>query len=166
MELVIYPHGTAHWRGHEFHCALGRSGVSENKAEGDGATPSGTFELRKILYRADRLAAPKASLPVEVIRPGDGWCDAPDAVDYNRQVVLPHDASCETLWRDDHIYDLVAVTTYNEMPIIPGKGSAIFIHLAREGFTGTEGCIAFTEADLRMILADLRPRDAVRVCQS
>jgi L,D-peptidoglycan transpeptidase YkuD (ErfK/YbiS/YcfS/YnhG family) len=166
MELVIYPHGAAHWRDHEFRCALGRSGVSENKTEGDGATPCGIIKPRKILYRADRLAAPEAVLPVEAIQPDDGWCDAPEDADYNRQVEFPHDASCEALWRDDHIYDLVAVTSYNETPIIPGKGSAIFIHLAREGYSGTEGCIAFSEADLRLMLADIRPGDMIRVCAS
>ncbi len=163
MELGIHPDGVAHWQGLEFRCALGRSGVTGRKAEGDGATPVGAFELRKILYRGDRVAAPEAALPVEAIRPEDGWCDALDDFDYNRQVILPHGANCEALWRDDHIYDLIAVTTYNESPVIAGMGSAIFMHIAQDGFTGTEGCIAFSEADLRSILCEFRPRDIVRV---
>lgn len=166
MELVIHPAGVARWRGLDFRCALGRSGVSGNKAEGDGATPAGTFKLRKILYRADRVAAPQAKLPVAAIGPEDAWCDAPNDADYNRQVVLPHGASCETLWRDDHIYDLIAVTSYNEAPVMPGRGSAIFMHIARDGFTGTGGCIAFAEDDLRLILAELGPRDVICVCKS
>jgi L,D-peptidoglycan transpeptidase YkuD (ErfK/YbiS/YcfS/YnhG family) len=166
MELVIHPDGVAQWRGLDFRCALGRAGVTGNKAEGDGATPIGTFEARKILYRADRVAAPETVLPVTAIRPVDGWCDAPEDADYNRQVVLPHGTSCEKLWRDDHIYDLIAVTTYNETPVIPGMGIAIFVHIARDGFAGTEGCIAFSEPDLRLILAEMRPQDVIRVCES
>ncbi len=166
MELVIHPDGIAQWWGHDFRCALGRAGVSGNKAEGDGATPIGTFEPRKILYRADRVPPPETVLPVAALRPVDGWCDALDDADYNRQVVLPHGASCEKLWRDDNIYDLIVITTYNEAPVIPGMGSAIFVHIARDGFAGTEGCIAFTEADLRLILAELKPRDVIRICES
>lgn len=163
MELEIHPGGLAHWRDHSFPCALGRAGIVEKKSEGDGATPTGVFQLRKILYRADRVAAPETVLPIEAIQPQDGWCDAPDSRDYNRQVVLPHQASCETLWRADHIYDLIGVTTYNEAPAIPGMGSAIFIHIAREGFPGTEGCIAFSETGLRTIFGQVEPGDVIHV---
>jgi L,D-peptidoglycan transpeptidase YkuD (ErfK/YbiS/YcfS/YnhG family) len=166
MELVILPQGVAYLQGQEFTCALGRSGVSDHKLEGDGATPSGIFGLRNVLYRADRVAAPDTLLPIAALSPQDGWCDAPDDPDYNRRVVLPHRTRCESLWRDDHIYDLIAVTNYNEAPATPGKGSAIFMHIARDGYTGTEGCIAFSEPDLRLILAEIGPQDIIRVRES
>jgi L,D-peptidoglycan transpeptidase YkuD (ErfK/YbiS/YcfS/YnhG family) len=166
MELVIHPDGIAHWRRRELRCAIGRSGVSSNKTEGDGATPVGTFGLRKVLYRADRVTRPETILPVEVIGPADGWCDSPDDADYNRQITLPHDAPGETLWRADAVYDVIAVTTYNEAPVIAGSGSAIFLHVARDGFAATEGCVAFSQADLRAILAAWGPADTVRVCES
>jgi len=166
MELAIHPQGVAYLQGQEFTCALGRSGVSDHKVEGDGATPSGKFGMRNVLYRADRVAAPKSFLPIAALSSEDGWCDAPDDPDYNRRVILPHRASCESLWRDDHIYDLIVVTRYNEAPAISGKGSAIFIHIARDGYTGTEGCIAFSEPDFRLILAEIGPEDIIQVQNS
>lgn len=166
MELVIHPQGVAYLQGREFTCALGRAGVSARKVEGDGATPSGCFGMRNVLYRADRVAMPETMLPITTLRPEDGWCDAPDDPDYNRRVILPHRARCESLWRDDHIYDLIVVTSYNETPATPGKGSAIFMHIARDGYTGTEGCIAFSEPDFRLILAEIGPEDVIRVCEN
>jgi L,D-peptidoglycan transpeptidase YkuD (ErfK/YbiS/YcfS/YnhG family) len=166
MELSIYPDWVAHWHGLELRCALGRSGVTDLKVEGDGATPVGAFSLRKIIFRADRVSPPKTILPIEALGPEDGWCDAPDHADYNCQVILPHVASCEALWRSDHIYDLIAVTSYNASPVIPGRGSAIFIHIARDDYTGTEGCIAFSDPDLRMIMGKWREGDIIRVCNN
>jgi L,D-peptidoglycan transpeptidase YkuD (ErfK/YbiS/YcfS/YnhG family) len=58
--------------------------------------------------------------------------------------------------REDHLYDIVLVLGYNDRPRVRGKGSAIFVHLAREGLTPTAGCIAFSRRDLRALLAELR----------
>ena len=38
-------------------------------------------------------------------------------------------------------------------PILRGRGSAIFLHLARPDFAPTEGCVALAERDLRAVLA-------------
>ena len=54
------------------------------------------------------------------------------------------------------LYDLVLVLGYNDRPRIKGKGSAIFVHLARAGYTPTEGCIAFSRRDLLAVLAEIR----------
>ena len=166
MELLIHSGGVAQWRGLELRCALGRSGVTANKTEGDGTTPIGAFKIRKILFRADRTAPPDTALPVTTIGPNDGWCDAPDNADYNRQVILPHQARCESLWRDDHVYDLIAVTTYNEAPVISANGSAIFMHIARDSYAGTAGCVAFSEPGLRLILAEWRIADVLRIFET
>lgn len=163
MDLVIRPDGTARWGVRQFRCALGRGGITGDKREGDGATPAGVMALERVLYRADRVAPPETVLPCAALAPDDGWCDAPDDASYNRQVRMPHGASAETLWRDDSLYDLIAVTDYNTAPVAPRRGSAIFVHVARPGYAPTEGCIAFAPDDLRRILEDWRPEDRFSV---
>jgi L,D-peptidoglycan transpeptidase YkuD (ErfK/YbiS/YcfS/YnhG family) len=128
--------------------------VSGEKQEGDGATPAGDFVMRQVLYRPDRLAEPATRLPVQALEPDDGWCDAPDDPAYNRPVLLPYRASAETLWREDGIYDLIVVLGHNDDPVVPGRGSAIFLHLAREDFGPTAGCVALSCDDLLKILAE------------
>ena len=114
-------------------CAIGKGGIVSDKREGDGGSPSGRWPLRRLLYRPDRLARPHTGLPIREIAPNDGWCDAPGDPNYNRPVTLPYDASHERLWREDHLYDLVVVLGHNDDPPAPGRGSAIFLHIAREG---------------------------------
>ncbi|ADZ68596.1 L,D-transpeptidase family protein [Polymorphum gilvum] len=138
-------------------CALGRSGIARRKREGDGATPAGRFELVSVYYRADRGRRPVTGLPVEPIAPADGWCDDPAHPRYNRPVELPFAASHERMWRDDPLYDIVVVLDYNLFPAVRGRGSALFFHIARPGYTPTEGCVAVTPRDMRLILARVRP---------
>jgi L,D-peptidoglycan transpeptidase YkuD (ErfK/YbiS/YcfS/YnhG family) len=107
-----------------------------------------------VLYRADRIARPRTRLPVRAIGDHDGWCDDPADRNYNRLVRLPSRQSAEGLRRADHLYDLVLVLGYNDRPRVRGRGSAIFMHLARPGFTPTDGCIALTQHDLLMLLAE------------
>ncbi len=148
-------------------CALGRAGVIAGaaKREGDGATPSGCWPLRRVLYRPDRLAgAPSTGatgLPTRAITPDLGWCDDPGHADYNRLIDLPHPAGHETLWREDGLYDVVAVLGHNDDPPVPGHGSAIFLHCAepdpagRHGLRPTAGCVALPRARLLALLAAL-----------
>lgn len=143
--------------------ALGRGGIRALKREGDGGTPLGRFPVRQVLYRADRVARPRTKLPVRAIRDHDGWCDDPADRNYNRLVVLPSRRSAEGLKRADHLYDLVLVLGYNDRPRGRGKGSAIFVHLARPGFSPTDGCIALTRHDLTMLLSELRAGSAIAV---
>ena len=114
--------------------ALGRAGIRALKREGDGATPLGRFPVRQVLYRADRVARPRTRLPVRAIRSDDGWCEDPADRNYNRLVKLPSRRSADRLSRSDHLYDLVLVLGYNDRPRVRGKGSAIFVHLARPGY--------------------------------
>ncbi len=141
------------WRGWQARCALGRGGVGRKAREGDGVTPTGRFALRRVLYRADRIAKPTAPFPCRPIEPGDGWCDDPGSPDYNRLVALPHPAGHERLWRDDALYDLIVAVGFNDGPVVRGAGSAIFMHVARPDFGPTEGCVALALADLQSVLA-------------
>jgi len=153
MDLVVNPDGQARWNGRNMRCALGRTGVKAEKREGDGATPAGRFGMRCLFYRADRGAPPATALPLRAIAPDDGWCDAPTDAAYNRLIHLPYDASAETLWREDGLYDLIVPLGYNDAPIIAGKGSAIFLHLAAADYAPTAGCIALARADFLAVLA-------------
>lgn len=136
-----------------FRCAIGRGGARADKSEGDGATPIALLPLRRVLYRADSVAAPACAVAVEPIGPDDGWCDDPSHPDYNRHVMLPHPARHERLWREDPLYDIVGVLGWNDAPVVKGRGSAIFLHLARPDLAPTEGCIALPERELREVLA-------------
>jgi len=153
MELLVGADGWASWGVRKLRCALGRAGISAQKREGDGATPAGSFVLRRLLYRADRIARPATGLPVQAIGAHDGWCDDPADASYNRPVILPYKARAETLWREDGLYDLVVPLGYNDDPVAPGKGSAIFLHVAAPRYAPTEGCVALSRADLLEVLA-------------
>lgn len=145
-------------------CAIGRGGMKTDKREGDGATPVGCWEMRRVLYRPDRLLAPPPTgLPVAAIVPDDGWCDDPADRAYNSAVSLAYPASHERLWRDDHVYDVIVVLGHNDRPPVPGLGSAVFLHVARPGYPPTEGCVALALPDLLALLARARPGDALEI---
>lgn len=163
IRLSVTPDGTLYCGQRRFACALGRSGVTAAKREGDGATPAGIYTLRRVMYRPDRLDPPSTGLPVSPLGPDMGWCDDPAHADYNRPVRLPHPASCETLWRDDPVYDLVVVLGHNDDRPVPGAGSAIFMHLRRDDGGPTEGCVALALADLLTVLAECGPGDEIYI---
>ncbi len=137
-------------------CALGKGGIRRRKREGDGATPAGSFALEQVLWRGDRGQRPVTGLPVRPIRRSDGWSDAPADRNYNRAVSHPYPASAERLWRDDGLYDVLVVLDYNRRPRVRGRGSAIFMHVARPNFVPTEGCVALAERDLRRLLVRIQ----------
>ena len=153
MEAHVSGDGFIRLPGLQWRCAIGRGGIALHKAEGDGGTPAALLPLRRVLFRADRGAAPRTAVPVEPIGPTDGWCDDPDDSRYNRAVRLPYPARHEELWRRDAVYDIVGVLGWNDAPVLRGAGSAIFLHVARPDYAPTEGCIALAEPDLRALLA-------------
>lgn len=154
MDIEVFPPETLKWAEGTFNCVLGRSGVRADKREGDGATPLGRWVLRRVMYRPDRIAPPQTRLPCRPLSQNDGWCDDPADSAYNQPITLPHHASHETLWRDDHVYDVIVVLGHNDRPIVPGLGSAIFMHVARPNFEPTEGCVALRIEDLLFILGE------------
>jgi L,D-peptidoglycan transpeptidase YkuD (ErfK/YbiS/YcfS/YnhG family) len=145
-------------------CALGRSGKVFRKKEGDGATPIGLFPLRFAFYRQDRIVRPATGLPLRRLAPHDGWCDAPGDLCYNRFVRHPFRASAEQLWRADHLYDVIVVIGHNDQPRRRAAGSAIFLHMARDGLKPTEGCIAVRAPDMRKVLLRIQPSTRIRIC--
>jgi len=160
------PDGQIDVNGRTVRCALGKAGViaAADKREGDNRSPVGVWMIRQVLYRPDVYPnGPTTALPVAAMAPDDGWCDAPGDPAYNRPVKLPYPASAERLWRDDQVYDLVGILAHNDDPPVPGMGSAIFLHLAREDYSGTEGCVALAREDLEALLAMAKPGDAIEI---
>lgn len=145
-------------------CAIGKAGVTSAKREGDHMTPLGSYALRRLWYRPDMFApAPETGLPLRPIAQSDGWCDDPASGQYNRSVNLPFSGSHEKLWRDDHVYDLVVEIGYNDDPPVSGLGSAIFLHLARPDWSGTEGCVALARDDLLEVLKAVGPTSRIHI---
>ena len=139
--------------------ALGRGGILANKVEGDGGTPRGIFHPCRVWFRADRLPRPATYLPVRIIAADDAWCEDPTDRRYNRP--MRWDGSGDRLVRDDHLYDVIIEIDHNMRPRAAWRGSAVFLHLARDGFLPTAGCVAMSRASLRRLLARLGPKTKI-----
>lgn len=155
MDWAVRPFGDGtilEAGGRAMRCAIGRGGFKRDKHEGDGGTPVGRWALREAFYRPDRMTAPPTPLKLTALTPADGWCDAPDDPNYNHRVALPYPAAHEELWRMDAIYDVIVPLGYNDDPVVPGRGSAIFLHIAHENYSPTAGCIAVAREDILALL--------------
>ena len=153
MTEFVLRDGALHGAGLAFRAAFGRGGITAQKHEGDGGTPMGLLKLVRVLYRADRLAPPRCTAPLEPLSPADGWCDDVADAAYNKKVRLPYPASHEELWRADGVYDVIGVLNWNLAPIVPGRGSAIFFHVATPDYAPTAGCVALALPDMLAALA-------------
>jgi len=142
---------------------LGRAGVRADKHEGDGATPRGRFRPRKLWWRADREARPWTLLPVGRITPLLAWCENTADRRYNRPFRRAAGESGDRLWRDDRLYDLLVEIDHNTRPRIAGRGSAVFLHVARPNRSPTAGCVALAATDLRRLLARLGPKTRIAI---
>ena len=141
--------------------ALGRCGIKANKREGDGATPKGSFRPRQVWWRADRHPRPSTFLPVRAIEPEDAWCEDASSRHYNQPLRLASNQGGDRLRRDDHLYDFIVEIDHNARPRIAGRGSAVFLHLARKDFSATAGCVSMTKAPMLRLLARIGPRTRI-----
>ncbi len=141
--------------------ALGRAGIRADKREGDGGTPHGRFHPVRLWFRADRLARPQTLLPVRRIGPNQAWCEDPADRRYNRPFARSANEPGDRLWRDDGLYDMLIEIDHNVRPRIAGRGSGVFIHVARPGFAPTAGCVALARRDLRLLLARITAKTRV-----
>ena len=154
MKLVV-KNGFLINQNQKFKCSIGYNGLTKNKLEGDGCTPIGIFNISKILYRPDKISNFKFNLESEAIKKNDGWCDDINSEFYNQKIRFPFIQSAEHLYRDDDLYDLICVINYNLNPIKKGKGSAIFLHVAKEDYSPTHGCVAIKKEELFKICLEL-----------
>jgi L,D-peptidoglycan transpeptidase YkuD (ErfK/YbiS/YcfS/YnhG family) len=160
---LIYQRGRLTWPGGSARAVCGLGGVRADKREGDGASPEGTYRLLAAYYRPDRIARPATGLELTPLCPEHGWVDDPADASYNCPVSLPCLARHERMWREDGLYDLVVVIGYNTAPTVPGRGSAIFLHIARPDFAPTEGCIAIEQDVLMELLAVIGPGSTITI---
>lgn len=147
--------------GHAIQVALGRGGIRADKREGDGGTPRGVFHPVRVWWRKDRHVRPRTALPIRPIRPDDGWCEEPGERRYNQPIRLGAATAGDRLTRADHLYDFIIEIDHNTRPRISGRGSAVFLHLARENFGPTAGCIAMTRPALLRLVARLTPQTRI-----
>jgi L,D-peptidoglycan transpeptidase YkuD (ErfK/YbiS/YcfS/YnhG family) len=143
--------------------ALGRGGILANKREGDGGTPRGSFRPRQLWWRADRHRRPTTFLPARAIRPEDAWCEDPADRHYNQPIRLDSEKGGDRLTRKDHLYDFIIEIDHNTMPRIAGRGSAVFLHLARENFGPTAGCVSMTPSSMLRLLRRLGPNTIIQI---
>jgi L,D-peptidoglycan transpeptidase YkuD (ErfK/YbiS/YcfS/YnhG family) len=141
--------------------ALGRGGIRTNKREGDGGTPRGIFHPRKLWWRADRHQRPRTFLATRAITQADAWCEDPHDRDYNRPIRIAPDRKGDRLTRADHLYDFIVEIDHNARPRVAGRGSALFLHLARDNFAPTAGCVAMTRSAMLRLLRRLGPRTRI-----
>jgi L,D-peptidoglycan transpeptidase YkuD (ErfK/YbiS/YcfS/YnhG family) len=141
--------------------ALGRGGIQANKRESDGGTPRGSFRPVRLWWRADRHPRPFSFLPIRAIGPADAWCEDPSDRRYNTPVRLDRERDGDRLWRDDHLYDFIIEIDHNTRPRIAGRGSAVFLHLARPNFSPTAGCVAMTKPAMLRLAARIGPRTRI-----
>jgi L,D-peptidoglycan transpeptidase YkuD (ErfK/YbiS/YcfS/YnhG family) len=141
--------------------ALGRGGVRANKREGDGGTPRGSFRPLRLWWRPDRLTLPRTILPTRRIGPADAWCEDPKDRRYNRPFRRSTIEPGDRLWRADRLYDIIIEIDHNTRPRVAGRGSAVFIHVARPGFGPTAGCVALKPRELRLLAQRLGPKSRI-----
>jgi L,D-peptidoglycan transpeptidase YkuD (ErfK/YbiS/YcfS/YnhG family) len=144
-------------------CSIGKRGIKVKKSEGDQITPKGKFKIISFLYRKDRIPNIKSGIIKKSIKKNMGWCDDPKSKYYNKLIKFPFKHSAEKLYRKDATYDLILVLDYNLNPIVRGKGSAIFIHVAKKNYKKTLGCIAVRKSDLKKIVKEINKSTIVNI---
>ena len=156
--IIINKSGVLKYKNLKFKCALGKAGVGKKRKEGDNITPKGSYKLLKLFYRSDRLPNFKTILKKKKINKKMGWCDDVKNKYYNKLIKLPCNFSHEKLYRKDNIYDLIVPINYNTNKIAKGKGSAIFLHIAKKNYSPTKGCIALKKKDLLLLLKKIKSK--------
>ena len=142
-------------------CCIGKKGLNSNKKEGDYSTPKGLFHLRKLYFRRDHVGTPKCKINKKIIKKNMAWCDDPNHRKYNEEIKTHNKSLKESLHRRDHKYDYIISISYNEKKI-PGKGSAIFIHLT-DNYKPTAGCVALKKNDFEILLKLLNKKTKIKI---
>jgi len=161
--IIVKKTGYLKYKNLKYRCALGKAGVSEKIKEGDNITPKGIFKIIKIYYRPDKIKKIKTLIKKIKIKKNMGWCDDPSSHFYNRQIKLPTKCGHERLYRNDNLYNLIAVLDYNTNPIIKNKGSAIFLHVAKNKYQKTKGCIALKKEHLIKIISKIKKNTKIKI---
>ena len=161
--IIVKKSGYLKYKNFKFRCALGKGGIKQKEREGDFITPKGKFKLIKIYYRSDRIKKINSTLKKIKIKKNMGWCDDVSSNYYNKQIKINKKISHEKLHRKDNVYDIIVVLNYNLNPIIKGKGSAIFLHVAKKNYNKTQGCIALKKNELLHLVSKIKKNTQIRI---
>jgi L,D-peptidoglycan transpeptidase YkuD (ErfK/YbiS/YcfS/YnhG family) len=161
--IIVKKSGYLRFKNLKFRCALGEAGIKKKTIEGDNITPKGIFKITKIYYRPDKIKKIKTLIKKVKIRKNMAWCDDPNSRFYNKQIKLPTKFSHEKLYRNDNLYDLIVVLNYNTNPIIRNKGSAIFLHIAKNSYKKTKGCITLKKEHLIKIISKIKKNTKIKI---
>jgi L,D-peptidoglycan transpeptidase YkuD (ErfK/YbiS/YcfS/YnhG family) len=161
--IIVKKSGYLKYKNFKFRCALGKGGIKQKEREGDFITPKGKFKLIKIYYRFDRIKKINSTLKTIKIKKNMGWCDDVSSNYYNKQIKISKKIGHEKLHRKDNLYDIIVVLNYNLNPIIKGKGSAIFLHVAKKNYNKTQGCIALKKNELLSLISKIKKNTQIRI---
>ena len=152
-----------YFKDYKVKCAVGKRGITSKKIEGDKCTPRGKFKLNYILFRKDRVKIPKSQLKLVPIKRSFGWCDDIKSKNYNQFIKFPFNHKAEKLYRSDNIYDIIIVIDYNLKPIRKNKGSAIFLHVAKNNYSPTLGCISVSKKNLKKLVSFVTKKSYITI---
>jgi L,D-peptidoglycan transpeptidase YkuD (ErfK/YbiS/YcfS/YnhG family) len=161
--IIVKKSGYLIYKNFTFKCALGKNGIGQKGREGDFITPKGKYKLIKIYYRPDRIKKINSPLKKIKIKKNMGWCDDVNSKFYNKQIKINKKINYEKLYRKDNIYDIIVVLNYNLKPIIKGKGSAIFLHVAKKNYNKTKGCIALKKNELLNLVKKIKKNTQIKI---
>jgi L,D-peptidoglycan transpeptidase YkuD (ErfK/YbiS/YcfS/YnhG family) len=161
--IIVKKSGYLNYKNFKFRCALGKNGIRQKAREGDFITPKGKYKFIKIYYRADRIKKVHSPLKKIKIKKNMGWCDDVNSKYYNKQIKINKKISHEKLYRKDNVYDIIVVLNYNINPIIKGKGSAIFLHVAKKNYNKTKGCIALKKNELLNLVSKIKKNTQIKI---
>jgi L,D-peptidoglycan transpeptidase YkuD (ErfK/YbiS/YcfS/YnhG family) len=161
--IIVKNSGFLRYKNLKFRCALGKAGIKRKEKEGDNITPKGIFKIIKIYYRPDKIKDIETPIKIIKIERNMGWCDDPHSINYNKQIKLPSKFSHEKLYRKDSLYDLFLVLNYNINPVVKNKGSAIFLHIAKDSYKKTKGCIALKKEDLIQLISKIKKNTKIKI---
>jgi L,D-peptidoglycan transpeptidase YkuD (ErfK/YbiS/YcfS/YnhG family) len=162
MLIKIKKNGVLIYKKFRFKCALGKLGIKKNKKEGDKTTPRGIFSLGSLYYRSDRIKKVETHIKCKVIKKYMSWCNDPNDSKYNKELNLKSKRKGEKLFRKDHKYDALIPINYNVNPVIPHKGSVIFLHLT-QNYKPTTGCIAISYKDFLTLAKCVKSSDKIKI---
>ena len=162
MHIYIYNKFIS-YNNYKAKCAIGKRGINIKKKEGDLITPKGSFKIKEIFYREDRVKNLKSRLKKTAIKDDMGWCNDPSSNKYNKLIRFPFKYSAEKLYKRENIYDIILVLNFNMNPIKKNKGSAIFIHVAKKSFQPTQGCIALNKSELIKLVKSIKKNTVVKI---
>ena len=146
----------------KYRCSVGLNGITKNKIEGDKKTPIVKYSFGKLFVRTDKIKNLNTKFKYIPIRKDMAWSDDSNKSNYNN-LIKTKNKHKESLYRDDNLYDLILVINYNMNPVLPNKGSAIFLHISSDDYKPTEGCIAIAVNDFIEILKTLKPDDKINI---